>query len=120
MMQLDIEIEALKAEVASLRADNERLRAENFSLAAWQCEFTDGKTGLVAHEHGGTYCAMAKENERLRAANETWASAYHAEYYANVELREVLRDIHMTTRCDKTAAKARAALAAQPTGEKHE
>lgn len=27
MTQLDIEIEALKAEIASLRADNERLRA---------------------------------------------------------------------------------------------
>lgn len=54
-------------EITRLRAENERLRAENFSLAAWQCEFTDGKTGLVAHEHGGTYCAMAKENERQAA-----------------------------------------------------
>lgn len=47
----------------------ERLRAENFSLAAWQCEFTDGKTGLVAGEGGSTYCAMAKENASLLAAN---------------------------------------------------
>jgi len=53
MTQLDIEIEALKAEIASLRADN----------------------------------------ERLREANETWASSYHAEYYANVRLREALQDI---------------------------
>ncbi len=37
--------------------------------------------------------ALRAENERLRAA---------------------LQDIHMTTRCDKTAAKARAALDAQP------
>jgi hypothetical protein len=49
-------------------AEIERLRAENASLASWQCEFTDGKTGLVYSEGGGTYCAMAKENERLRSA----------------------------------------------------
>lgn len=33
------------------------------------------------------------ENERLRAANETWANSYHAEYYANVKLRAALQDI---------------------------
>lgn len=49
-------------------AEIERLRAENTSLASWQCEFTDGKTGLVYGEGGSTYCAMAKEVERLRAA----------------------------------------------------
>lgn len=80
-------------EIATLRAKNERLLKENFSLSAWQCEFVDGKTGLVAHEHGGTYCAMAKENERLKAA---------------------LQDVYMTTRCDKTAAKARTALGFTP------
>lgn len=45
------------------------LRDENASLASWQCEFTDGKTGLVYAEGGGTYCAMAKEVERLRVQN---------------------------------------------------
>ena len=44
-----------------------RLTAENFSLASWQCEFTDGKTGLVSSEGGSTYCAMAKRVEALRA-----------------------------------------------------
>ena len=47
----------------------------------------------------GCHCAAARdeithlraENERLRAANETWASSYHAEYYANVRLRAALR-----------------------------
>lgn len=43
----------------------ERLQAENASLASWQCEFTDGKTGLVNSEGGGTYCAMARKVERL-------------------------------------------------------
>ncbi len=65
-------------QIDRLRAENEWLRAENFSLAAWQCEFTDGKTGLVAHEHGGTYCAMAKENERLRNALH-----YYADFHEN-------------------------------------
>lgn len=51
----------------NLQAEVKRLNDENFSLAAWQCEFTDGKTGLVASEGGNTYCAMAKEVERLRA-----------------------------------------------------
>lgn len=46
----------------------ERLRAENASLASWQCEFTDGKTGLVYGEGGGTYCAMAKRVQKLEAA----------------------------------------------------
>jgi len=63
-------------EITRLRAENERLLKENFSLSAWQCEFADGKTGLVAHEHGGTYCAMAKENERLREELDIWKSVF--------------------------------------------
>lgn len=63
-------------DTAALRAENERLLKENFSLSAWQCEFADGKTGLVAHEHGGTYCAMAKENERLREELDIWKSVF--------------------------------------------
>ena len=43
----------------------ERLQTENASLASWQCQFTDGKTGLVYGEGGGTYCAMARKVERL-------------------------------------------------------
>lgn len=59
--------------IEALQWENARLRAENFSLAAWQCEFTDGKTGLVAGEGGSTYCAMAKRVEHLRAALEPFA-----------------------------------------------
>lgn len=44
-------------------------------------------------DEGDELVALREENERLRAA---------------------LQDIHMTTRCDKTAAKARAALDGQP------
>jgi len=58
------------AEAAILAAKVGKLEAECFSLAAWQCKFPDGKTGLVAAEGGDTYCAMAKEVERLRAENE--------------------------------------------------
>lgn len=36
---------------------------------------------------------LRAENERLRAANETWAIAYHAEYYANERLRAALKPI---------------------------
>ena len=75
------EITALRAEVAWHVEDKNkwedtqaahlrevtRLTAENFSLASWQCEFTDGKTGLVSSEGGSTYCAMAKRVEALRA-----------------------------------------------------
>jgi hypothetical protein len=79
--------------INSLRAEVERLTAENASLASWQCEFTDGKTGLVYSEGGGTYCAMAKENEKLRAALKkiakvtygsdwTWGSEELADYYS--------------------------------------
>jgi uncharacterized small protein (DUF1192 family) len=57
----------MKADITTLRAEVERLTIENASLASWQCEFTDGKTGLVYSEHGGTYCAMAKREATLRA-----------------------------------------------------
>lgn len=62
-------------ELARLTAENERLLVEGAALASWQCEYTDGKTGLVQDEGGSTHCAMAKraarlttEVERLRAA----------------------------------------------------
>lgn len=40
------------------------LRDENASLASWQCEFTDGKTGLVYGQGGTTFCIMAKRMEQ--------------------------------------------------------
>lgn len=46
----------------------EALEAENASLSTWQCEFTDGKSGIVYGEGGGTYCAMARRVEALEAA----------------------------------------------------
>jgi len=33
------------------------LEKENSELAAWQCVFHDGKTGLTSDEHGNQYCA---------------------------------------------------------------
>lgn len=58
----------LLTKLSEANAEITALRAENSSLSAWQCVYTDGKTGLVGDEHGNQYCAMAKENERLRAA----------------------------------------------------
>lgn len=45
-----------------------QLEAENASLASWQCEFTDGKTGLVYGQGGSTFCIMAKRVEQLKKA----------------------------------------------------
>jgi hypothetical protein len=33
------------------------LEKENSELAAWQCIYHDGKTGLTSDEHGNQYCA---------------------------------------------------------------
>ena len=51
----------------------EALEKENFSLASWQCPYTDGKQGLVGDEYGNQYCAkqarieaLLKENAELR------------------------------------------------------
>jgi hypothetical protein len=77
---MEDELTALRAEVAAwkgrhegavaaMTADVEHLRAENASLAAWQCVYTDGKTGLVGDEHGNQYCAIAQEVEAVRSAN---------------------------------------------------
>ena len=37
-----------------------RLEEENAALAAWQCPFHDGKSGLTSDEHGHQYCAKEK------------------------------------------------------------
>lgn len=55
------------AAITDLRARIAELEAENFSLASWQCEFTDGKTGLVCHDNGGTYCQMQRRAEAAEA-----------------------------------------------------
>ena len=50
----------------------EQLEAENASLASWQCEFTDGKTGLVYGQGGTTFCIMAKRMQQLEAEVKVW------------------------------------------------
>lgn len=37
-------------------------------LAAWQCLFDDGKTGIVCDDWGNQYCAMQRRAERAEAA----------------------------------------------------
>ncbi|WP_395543416.1 hypothetical protein [Neotabrizicola sp. sgz301269] len=59
--------EMIEAIAAAMRARGAALEAENFSLASWQCEFTDGKTGLVYHDGGGTYCQMQRRAEAAEA-----------------------------------------------------
>ena len=48
------------------------LQAENAALAAWQCIFQDGKTGLVHDEYGNQYCNIKR---KLDAANAKLATA---------------------------------------------
>lgn len=115
---------ALIGEVEALRAEVERLTAENASLASWQCEFTDGKTGLVYGEGGGTYCAMAKENARLREAlepeflgrliYETWLKAADGPAWVSYEdLTYLAPDDRAAIEQIVGAVRIRAALAAQ-------
>lgn len=49
----------------------EQLEAENASLASWQCEFTDGKTGPVYGQGGTTFCIMARRMQQLEAEAKT-------------------------------------------------
>lgn len=64
--RMDTEVVYVRVGLLKEAADRiEQLEAENASLASWQCEFTDGKTGLVYGEGGSTYCAMAKRVKEL-------------------------------------------------------
>ena len=67
----------------------EQLEGENASLASWQCEFTDGKTGLVYGEGGSTYCAMAKRVQKLEAALRPLACTCKAKHQAECSRAEV-------------------------------
>ena len=96
------------AEAAILAAKVGKLEAECFSLAAWQCKFLDGKTGLVAAEGGDTYCAMAKEMERLRVENIQMRFALGYPMPADLEHHILPANPFKCGTCD-----ARAALAAQ-------
>lgn len=44
------------------------LEKENAALAAWQCPFQDGKSGLTSDEHGHQYCAKEKRIAALLPA----------------------------------------------------
>lgn len=84
----------LRAEVDNLKrmviAQEKLMRskdAENSALSAWQCVYTDGKTGLVGDEYGNQYCAMAKMVEALRAEIEKLRAdiAYADKHAAKME-----------------------------------
>lgn len=59
--------EILMSKIATLQAEVERLTKENTALAAWQCIFTDGRTGLVCTEGGHQICAMQTRAEAAEA-----------------------------------------------------
>jgi hypothetical protein len=63
----DAENERLTAQVDTAAEMLREVKARNADISAWQCVYTDGKTGLVVGEYGNQYCAMAKEVEALRA-----------------------------------------------------
>lgn len=44
-----------------------KLIQEKNDLAAWQCPFHDGKTGLTSDEHGHQYRNMERERDEARA-----------------------------------------------------
>lgn len=83
LIRQDAEITALRAEVAALKGQHKGLVLQNALLRQ--------RPDLPV--------------DRIPAAQEV--DALRAEV---AKLREALHDINMTTRCDKTAAKARAAL----------
>jgi hypothetical protein len=59
------------AQLLSEAADRiEDLKDENAALAAWQCPFTDGKTGLYNDEYGHQHCKMQQELEQAQATLE--------------------------------------------------
>ena len=52
------------AYIRTLQEKVVRLEEENQSLAAWQCKFTDGKTGLYGDEFGHQNCAQEERAEK--------------------------------------------------------
>ena len=81
----------LRAQVDAAAEMLREVKARNADISAWQCVYTDGKTGLVGDEHGNQYCAMSKMVEALRAEIERLRADLRAatmsdtEYCAEIE-----------------------------------
>ena len=54
--------------ITTLRAQLAEAHKDGFQLAAWQCLFEDGKTGIVCDDWGNQYCAMQRRADRAEAA----------------------------------------------------
>lgn len=54
--------------ITTLRAQLAEAHKDGSQLAAWQCLFDDGKTGIVCDDWGNQYCAMQRRAERAEAA----------------------------------------------------
>lgn len=53
-------IRTVREALTAAQARIDELERENEALAAWQCVYHDGKTGIVCDEGGGQYCAMER------------------------------------------------------------
>ena len=59
--------------IEQLEAAIEQSRVECANLAAWQCVYTDGKTGIVCDEYGNQFCQQSRDLTQSRAET---AAAY--------------------------------------------
>ena len=79
----------LREIITTLRAQLAEAHKDGFQLAAWQCLFDDGKTGIVCDDWGNQYCAMQRRADR---AEQRVATLEH-----EVRLREAALSIANAT-----------------------
>jgi hypothetical protein len=80
---------ALFARSKLLAKENLFLYNENFALAAWQCVYLDGVTGLTSDDHGNSYCSMAQKNKELEERNKELVAALKAAQNVFIEYAEM-------------------------------
>jgi len=74
----------LHRELTAALAREAALLKEGSALSAWQCIFTDGKTGLVGDEYGNQFCQMHRHVTE-QAAEIVRLRSLLAELYATVK-----------------------------------
>jgi len=94
----------------------EQSREECANLAAWQCVYTDGKTGIVCDEYGNQFCQQSRDLTQSRAetaaAYERAADTYLKgdwDWYSDADRAiRALATQEQTTALDAIRAEARA------------
>lgn len=66
--RMEVDRVAAKSAITTLRAQLAEAHKDGSQLAAWQCLFDDGKTGIVCDDWGNQYCAMQRRADRAEAA----------------------------------------------------